>query len=175
MRQVRSSGVRFESEFGLTGGEDTLFTRQLRRGGYRLVWCDESVVEDLIPSARLTRAWVLRRAWSHGNTTSLIDIHLSQGAADVMRARVSWGAGGLARIAAGCARVLLGHFRRSLRDRSKGSRVMCRGAGMLAGAVGYSYQEYSRPLGDGRHSMPARIRHRVRRSAGHTAPGAVGE
>jgi GT2 family glycosyltransferase len=175
MQQVRSSGVRFESEFGLTGGEDTLFTQRLHRNGCRMVWCDESVVEDLIPSARLTRAWVLRRAWSHGNSTSLIDIHLSERPAAAFRARVMWGARGLARISAGCARVLLGHLRGSLRDRSKGSRVLCRGAGMLAGAVGYSYQEYSRPPSDDQHRMAARVRRRVGRSPRHTAPRAIGE
>jgi len=174
MSSVRRSAARFESEFGLTGGEDTLFTQRLHRSGCTLLWCNESVVEDLIPAARLTRAWVLKRAWSHGNSASLIDIHLSRSRDHVIRRRFAWGARGFGRICLGGARVLLGHLRGSLRDQSKGSRMMCRGAGMLAGAAGYSYQEYSRSA-ENRNSPVAWLQRRRRGPAGHVAPGTIGE
>ncbi|WP_345710254.1 glycosyltransferase family 2 protein, partial [Kineococcus glutinatus] len=67
LRRVRASGVRFDERFGLSGGSDTLFTRQLVAAGLRLVWCDEAVVTDVVPAHRATRGWVLRRALRSGN------------------------------------------------------------------------------------------------------------
>jgi GT2 family glycosyltransferase len=177
MGQVRGTGVRFDEQFGMTGGEDTLFTRRLHRTGCRMVWCDESVVEDLIPGDRLSRAWVLLRAWSHGNSTSLIDIHLAHGALATTRTRVVWAARGLVRVLAGGARVLLGYARQSLRDRARGSRTLCRGAGMLAGAVGYAYEEYARPqpAGDGPPRWQRFLVRRMDRLRGRAVPCEPGD
>ena len=79
LNQVRALGVRFDNNLGLSGGEDTLFSRLLVRRGGRMVWCDESVADDYVPADRVTRQWVRNRAWSHGNTASVIDLYLADG------------------------------------------------------------------------------------------------
>ena len=38
--------------------------RRLHAAGYAMIWCDEAVVTDVVPVARLTREWVLRRAFA---------------------------------------------------------------------------------------------------------------
>lgn len=144
--QVRASGVRFALDLGLSGGEDTLFSRQLHHAGYRMVWCDESAIVDAIPAHRQTRGWVLRRAFSHGNSTAVVQVRLAQGGAARTVARARALAGGLGRILGGIARVCLGLLTGSLRHQARGSRAAYRGLGMLWGALGGVYQEYARPV-----------------------------
>ena len=142
--QVRESGVRFALDLGLSGGEDTLFSRQLARAGYRMVWCDESVITDLVPSARISRRWVLRRAWSHGNSTAVVSVRLAGGPAGRAVARVRAAVGGAARVVLGVARTALGLLLRSPGHQARGSRAAYRGAGMVWAAFGGVYQEYAR-------------------------------
>ena len=142
--QVRSSGVRFHTGLGLGGGEDTLFSRALARTGRRMVWCDDAVVVDQVPRERMTRRWVLTRAWSHGNATVLTDLRLTAGSLPRLRVRVRGAVNGLARIAGGGLRWLAGVVVRSQRHQARGLRAVCRGAGMVGGALGVVYQEYAR-------------------------------
>jgi hypothetical protein len=152
--QVRETGVRFEVALGLGGGEDTLFSRSLSRSGRRIVWCDEAVVVDQVPAERLTRRWVLVRAWSHGNAALLTDLRLTTGTAARLRLRARGLAGGAARVAGGGARWSAGVATRSARHRARGLRALLRGAGMAAAALGLVYEEYAR---EGRRWRFARV------------------
>jgi hypothetical protein len=145
--QVRRAGVRFATTLGLAGGEDTLFSRTLARAGGRMVWCDESAAVDFVPPERMTRAWVLTRAWSHGNAAVLTDLRLAPDASARGALRMRWLVRGLVRVAAGVARWCWGLLVRSLRHRARGLRAACRGAGMVGGACGLAFVEYAR---DGR-------------------------
>lgn len=142
--QVRESGVRFAIDLGLSGGEDTLFSRQLARAGYRMVWCDESVITDLVPRSRISRRWVLRRAWSHGNSAAVVAIRLAGDGMAGTVARLRAVVGGLARIAGGVLQTAFGLLTRSLTHQARGSRAAYRGAGMIWAAFGGVVQEYAR-------------------------------
>ncbi|MET3811362.1 glycosyltransferase [Arthrobacter sp. UYEF3] len=142
--QIRESGARFHRRFGLTGGEDTLFSRMLTRSGKQIVWCDESVAEDFVPADRINRKWVLARAWSHGNSATLVELYLAENLLCSLALRIRMAARGLLRIGGGSARFGYGLFGGSLRNQARGLRSAMRGAGMLAGAMGVAYQEYSR-------------------------------
>jgi hypothetical protein len=155
--QVRALGLGFESSLGLGGGEDTLFTRTLVRAGGRMVWCDESAAVDRVPAERMTRAWVLTRAWSHGNAAVLTELRLTPGAAGRLRVRAAGVAGGLLRVAGGGLRWGWGALRRSDRHRARGLRALLRGAGMAGGACGVVFEEYAR---SGRRWRLARGGHR---------------
>lgn len=144
LEQIRSLGVRFEDRYGLAGGEDTLFTRQLHAAGARMLWCDESVVVDRVPTERMTRAWILRRAFSHGNSTGLISIELAEAGRQRIVTRLGVGAGGALRIFLGTAQWLLGRVSGSLVHQARGSCMMWRGRGVLSAALGTVYQEYRR-------------------------------
>jgi GT2 family glycosyltransferase len=142
--QVRGLDLRFESTLGLGGGEDTLFSRQLARAGARMVWCDESAAVDQVPAERMTRAWVLTRAWSHGNATVLIDLRLTSGLLARLALRARGTARGVLRVAGGAARWGWGVLSGSLRHQARGLRALFRGAGMIGGAFGLVYEEYAR-------------------------------
>jgi glycosyltransferase involved in cell wall biosynthesis len=143
---VRQHGLRFDLRFGLTGGSDTLFTRQLHRAGGRMIWCDEAVVTDVVPAKRVTRQWVLQRAFRSGNswaTTSVVLAGAGAGAKLSTRARVV--GQGVPRVIGGAARLAAGALLRRLDLRARGMRTIARGAGMISGSVGLAYMEYKRP------------------------------
>ncbi len=142
--QVRALELRFEPALGLGGGEDSLFSRALSRAGGRIVWCDEAAVVDRVPAGRMTRSWVLTRAWSHGNAAVRIELRLTTGAAARLRVRLAGVAGGLARVVAGGLRWCWGLLLRSDRHQARGLRTSLRGAGMAGGACGLVFEEYAR-------------------------------
>lgn len=143
LEQVRASGVRYRADFGLSGGEDTVFTKELRASGRSIVWCNESEAVDVVPAERQSRRWVLTRALSHGNSTVLSDTVLAPGPRRPA-VRVRAAAGGLLRLAGGGARAGLGVLGRVPVHQARGLRTASRGAGMLLGAAGWSYLEYGR-------------------------------
>lgn len=157
--QVRALGVSFDPRFGLTGGEDSLFSQQLVSAGGRLVWCAESVALDRVPPERMTRRWVLQRARSHGNSSGRVALELATSAPSrgLVRARLL--AGGLARAVIGGVRAGGGYLTGSQRLQARGRRLTMRGLGFVTAAVGQQFHEYARPapdpavqLGDGRGS-----------------------
>lgn len=56
----------FRAEFG-TGGEDTDFFRRMVDKGCKFVWSRDAVVFELVPPARCTRGFLLRRALLRGS------------------------------------------------------------------------------------------------------------
>jgi succinoglycan biosynthesis protein ExoM len=145
LNRVRSLGLRFDQQFGLSGGSDTLFTRQLTGAGERIIWCDQAVVVDHVPTARMTRGWVLRRARRYGNSWSRTSLALTSRGPARLLVRLAMIARGVIRVAAGAARFLLGAVTFSPRHRARGLRTLMKGAGYIMGATGGVLVEYSRP------------------------------
>ncbi len=142
--QVRSWGIRFDEQFGLSGGSDTVFALEVGRHGGSFVWCDEAVVVDVVPASRLTRSWVLRRAFRSGNSGSRAAVHVEEHPLPRWRARAVHTSRGLARLLGGALRAGAGALRRDEPTRIRGLRTAVRGAGMVTGALGYVYSEYKR-------------------------------
>ncbi len=141
---LRRTGLRFDERFGLSGGSDTLFTRALTGAGHRIVWCDEAVVVDVVPACRLTRRWVLRKAFRSGNSWSRTSLELAPGGLRGAGVRLRLAVKGAVRAAGGAAVVLIGTVRCDEAWQARGSRTLARGLGMLAGAGGHVFQEYRR-------------------------------
>jgi len=139
---VRRHGLRFNPDFGLTGGEDMLFTRQLHGQGEQIVWCDEAIVTDVVPPVRITRRWVTMRALSNGNSWGLTSMRLASGWRARSQTRATLLAQGLGRVAVGGTRAAAGLVLRRQRDHARGVKTLMRGLGMVSGAVGWGYQEY---------------------------------
>ena len=148
LRSIRRIGIRFDETLGLGGGEDTLFTRQLARSGGRIVWCNESETEDLVVAARLSRAWAAQRAFSSANAGTRIRLQLTDGGARraVLRSRAL--VGGAARVAVGGLRMAYGRITSSITHHARGTRLLHRGRGTIAAALGRRYDEYRRPTED---------------------------
>jgi len=144
LAQLRGLGLRFDDRFGLSGGEDTLFSRQLVARGGRIAWCEESVATDYVPASRATRGWVLGRARRSGNTATRIDLYLAGTASARLLVRVTSAVGGVARMCAGGLRFVAGLLGRSRWHQARGLRTANRGIGMVAASFGTSYEEYAR-------------------------------
>ncbi|HLR44838.1 MAG TPA: glycosyltransferase family 2 protein [Brevibacterium sp.] len=144
MQQIHGHELRFEQSFGLSGGEDTLFTRQLVEQGGTIVWCNESAAEDYVVASRLTREWAAQRAYSAGNGWAHVNLRLAPGPAQRLAVRSRFLVGGTLRVTAGLARHHYGRARQHLTHDARGMRTFHRGRGMLAGASGHLYQEYAR-------------------------------
>lgn len=144
-RQLRRLDQRFDERVGLSGGEDTLFTRELHAKGGAMVWCAESVAVDRVPPARMTRRWVLVRAMSHGDASVRVGLRLAGSPLARVTFRVRSVLGGVARVALGAARAGVGTVLRRPVDQARGARAAWRGVGMLRGACGLHHVEYARP------------------------------
>ena len=145
---VAARALRFDEEFGLSGGSDSVFTRQLRQAGGRILWCDEAIVTDAVPASRATREWVLKRAFRMGNTEARARIYTATGPARLKERALALGRGA-ARIVGGAAEWLRGAGTSSLAHRARGMRTIRRGLGMASAAFGYTRFEYRRPSAPG--------------------------
>jgi glycosyltransferase involved in cell wall biosynthesis len=143
LAQVRRLNLSFDERFGMSGGSDSLFTRQLHQRGGQMIWCDEAIVIDVVPADRLTREWVLQRAFRMGNTWSRINLDDTENGERVL-VRMKLQARGAARVCGGILRYLAGSLFGQVPLRARGLRTAARGAGMLAGSVGTVYHEYKR-------------------------------
>jgi succinoglycan biosynthesis protein ExoM len=145
LRFVRLHGIHFDLAFGISGGDDTMFTKELTRAGGTIVWCDESVVLDVVPKQRISRRWVTLRAMSSGNSWSITSVKLETSARRRFVTRLKLTAKGGVRLLGGAARFGAGVLTRRMDQRARGVRTLARGTGMVGGAWGYKYLEYRRP------------------------------
>jgi len=138
---VRSLGAApFDVAFGRTGAEDTVLFRTLLARGAVFVWCDEATVQEEVPLARATAAWLLRRSYRLGQTYMVSEIHELRGAAWALRAG-TLGLRALAQllVAATLAAALFAFSRiRSFRW----LRTTCGQLGKLSALAGHRYHEY---------------------------------
>jgi GT2 family glycosyltransferase len=141
---LRRQGIEFDDAFGLSGGSDTLFSRQITAAGGEIVWCDEAVVHDIVPASRTTRQWVLQRAYRSGNSWSRSSLALEPSVAGRVKVRTVLVARGTVRYVGGTVREVVGRVAGHVAAEAQGMRTRQRGAGMIAGAVGRVYSEYSR-------------------------------
>jgi len=143
LNQVRKYDVWFDPIFGLSGGSDTLFTSQLVRAGGELVWCADAPVYEQIPASRLTRKWVVTRAFRIGNGGSRTALALTTSTRERTATRAKEAGAGLARIGGGGMKYLAGKLTRNMELDARGTRTFVRGVGRLTGAFGYHYdREY---------------------------------
>ena len=127
----------FEESWALTGGTDTLLFAKAVRAGMRAVWCDEAVVWEDIGADRANLSWLCRRALRVGITQSKVRRALAEHG-DAANSQTKLGlklaAGGLWRALPGTA---------SPYSRPMGLRMASLGLGILLGALGADYAEYS--------------------------------
>ncbi|MDQ6662740.1 MAG: glycosyltransferase, partial [Chloroflexota bacterium] len=77
LKWLHTQGIQFDARFGITGGSDTLLTRQIIRAGGQIRWCDEAEVREIVPPVRSTRRWVIRRTLRTSNDWSRVHLVLA--------------------------------------------------------------------------------------------------
>ena len=141
---VRASGVRFDPRFGLTGGEDSMFTLEFHRAGRTIRWTNRAIVREAVLPERVNRSWILMRAYRNGNSSARVRIALAAGRGSRLAARAKNVVAGLARLVGGAALWVAGAITFSLRRRARGVRAIYRGAGSFTGTFGGAFREYGR-------------------------------
>jgi GT2 family glycosyltransferase len=133
-------GLRFDSDFALSGGEDLLFSMQARRLGAQLAWAPQAQVAEHVSANRLRLRWLLARAYRGGCVTSLADYRLYPFllvcGRNLGKATLYLGAA----LGKGLFCWVGSPHRRYLPP-----IFVARGIGLLAGLFGFTYQEYLDP------------------------------
>ena len=152
LRLIERLGLRFDPRYGLTGGEDSLFTRQLTRAGGVIRFAAGAVVTKRVPAARATRAWVLERSLRSGSSWARVRIDTvkpADGSAAGVLARLGlrlgYGAKGLAKACVDGLRAGVARLRGDVSAQARYEVSSRGGLGMVMGALGMHVREYGRP------------------------------
>ncbi|MCW2812119.1 MAG: hypothetical protein JWP61_2577 [Friedmanniella sp.] len=141
---LASYDLRFDEEFGLSGGSDTMLTRDLSRRGGVIRWCDEAEVYDYQSPDRVSRRWVLRRSFRTGNDWSRVMLALTKGPAATLAQRLELTARGLYRAVGGVATRVRGQLGSDVPAQARGACMVATGLGTVTGAWGVVWVEYGR-------------------------------
>jgi succinoglycan biosynthesis protein ExoM len=142
-RILRELDQVFDDRFAITGGEDTHLFMRLYRSGYKLIWADLAVVYEWIPQSRTNITWILQRGYRSYSTYGLCEKELEP-LVKVLARRISTGSG---RIAIGIVSLVPSIFLGKSQT-VQALLQIARGAGMLSGLMGKSYNEYQNTHGD---------------------------
>lgn len=69
---ARRHDLAFNISLGQSGGEDTLFFRQMSQAGGSFVYEPRSIAYEIVPRQRATMAWVLKRRFRYGQVHALV-------------------------------------------------------------------------------------------------------
>ena len=151
MAVVEGLGLRFDPRYGLTGGEDSLFTRQLTRAGGVIRFAAGAVVTKRVPAARARRTWVLERSLRSGSSWARVRIDTAapdggaSGRLARLRLRLGYGAKGLAKAGIDGARAGVARICGDVPAQARYEVSSRGGLGMVVGALGVQVREYGRP------------------------------
>ena len=139
---VRRMGLRFDPRYGLSGGEDSLFTRQLSQAGGTIRFAADAVVTKIVPEGRARRPWVLRRSLRAGS--SWVSVRLDTASGSRARLRALYALKGTGRVGRDWPRALLGRARGDVAAWARHEVSAWGGVGMVVGALGGRVHEYGR-------------------------------
>ena len=148
---VERLGLRFDPRYGLTGGEDSLFTRQLTRAGGVIRFAAGAVVTKRVPAARARRTWVLERSLRSGSSWARVRIDTAapdggaSGRLARLRLRLGYGAKGLAKAGIDGARAGVARIRGDVPAQARYEVSSRGGLGMVVGALGAHVRAYGPP------------------------------
>lgn len=127
----------FDPAFALSGGEDREFFVRLQRAGKSFAWSDEARAYGDIPETKDNLSWLLRRAYSVGNSDMRVLLKHGLGAGGVAAELCKIGASFL--LSPPAALFLAVHPRKRVLPLQK----LFRAAGKLGALMGRSHQEYA--------------------------------
>jgi succinoglycan biosynthesis protein ExoM len=74
---VAAMRLEFDKAFGLSGGEDTLFFRQMLARGGKIVYAAKAIATEFIPLARTDLRYIATRKFRNGNTHALCELQIN--------------------------------------------------------------------------------------------------
>ncbi|WP_392342392.1 glycosyltransferase [uncultured Shewanella sp.] len=75
----KADGLRFNLDYGRTGGEDTDFFYKMYESGAKLVFEPMAIVEEPVPENRLTKKWILKRKLRMGQSFGQLNLDNNRG------------------------------------------------------------------------------------------------
>lgn len=136
---VSLRGLRFDERLGLSGGEDQAFFRSVAASGLDIRYAADALVTEPVPQARLSVRYLLERERRKGNTLGLLDRGLDRRTPRPAAIRLLKSAKYLAH---GVGGLLLLPVTRSRASLVWSLCRVARGAGMLTGLGGRSFDQY---------------------------------
>jgi GT2 family glycosyltransferase len=127
----------FDPDFALTGGEDRDFFMRLKFRGYRFAWADEARAFGEVAEIRQDLGWVLRRAYSNGNSDMRVLIKHGPGFSLIVREGAKIAGALLLSLPMALTLAFSPNHRRAPLIK------FCRAAGKLTAMVGARYNEYA--------------------------------
>ena len=140
LSRVNAAGLTFDPALNFIGGEDQLFFRQLIAAGGSIAYAANAAVWERLPEDRRSIAFILKRSFRRGSSLAMCDRRLI----GTPRGLAIRAAKGLAIILAGLVRIVPVSLLRGNAGAVANSSEIARGAGMLAGLFGVSYNAYRR-------------------------------
>ena len=146
LEHVRRHDLTFDDELGLAGGSDHLFTKQLRRRGGAIYWCDEAVVHEFVPRDRLGRSLDPAAGVPIGvhqrprrpDARRVGSERAAAGSACTIWAAASLGSSPAPRTSGSdCSHV-------TPTGKGRGAWMLARGGGLVGASAGHRYSEYRR-------------------------------
>jgi succinoglycan biosynthesis protein ExoM len=140
---VAAFGLSFDATLNFAGGEDQLFFRNLLAGGGTIAYAAHATAWEIFPPARRSVGFMLKRSFRRGNSLAVCELRLRSDAKMLALRALK----GFAVIALGFVQMLpLAVLRGGSRGAVASASEIARGAGMLAGLAGVSYQAYRRSV-----------------------------
>lgn len=127
----------FDNRFAISGGSDAFLFLTLSKAGYKIVWADNAIVADGIPSSRTNLKWILFRGYRTWGNYSAYEKELYPAVFTQIVRMLK----GFALIVIGLVKLFpsLLFGKASL---AKSLLTISRGMGTLGGLLGFHYQEY---------------------------------
>lgn len=132
----------FDERYATTGGEDTHFFMRARLDGAHIVWSDEAVVKELVPTSRISMRWLVRRSYRRGNTLSLCLRDLQ----DSWPRRAKRVGASVFHMVSGVALLISSVFGGTTAW-VKGMQKVAYAAGLATGLFGSTFEEYAQTHG----------------------------
>ncbi|MGB7316405.1 MAG: glycosyltransferase [Planktotalea sp.] len=139
---LEGAGLRFDPDYGLSGGEDTDLSRRAHKAGLRLAWVPGAIVSEEVPNARLSARYISERARAQSITKFRI-----MKASNPAKARVSAVAQIISKGLSGVVRIafwpVLGRY-----SYHRGIRALGVAQGFWAGLRGEGQTSYTHVTGE---------------------------
>lgn len=129
----------FNPDFRFTGGSDSFLYQSIRSREKTIIWEPAALVYEDVPISRLSLRWILARSYRQGITLSRCDRLI----APTRRKLLTRALRGLAQFPIGAIEVGVSLARKDDHWR-RGLTRISRGAGVIAGIAGATYEEYQR-------------------------------
>ena len=137
---IKKLDIKFDPEFGLSGGEDTYFFKMIRNAGYSTMFSKSAIIHEDITSERSRLKWMLKRWYRTGNTDGRVLLKIQPGYYRRLRNIT----GGIGRLSYGLVNALIKSPLLVVKNPASLEylRIAMRGMGFITASTGYVFHEY---------------------------------